>query len=159
MLAIAFGSGCGSDSRTTEPGGGSEGGAGFTSEYRRGGYLGINGCIREGDDYASVYEYEVWCDWWSPRAADVDSAVFFLSFRITVWPSPVDGCSVKPGVTALIGRRFGDHWRAYSAVGYYMYHPGFDTYSCGEFMPEPVHARIVYKSGGDSTFTAVPTPR
>jgi len=158
-LALALSAGCGSDSRATAPEGEDDGGAGFACEYRRGTCLGINGCIEEGDGYAGVYEYEVWCDWWDPGAAEVDSAIFFLPFRISVWPTPVGDCSVKPGVTALIGERFGNHWRAYSAVGYHMYHVNLHTYSCGEFVPGPIHARIVYTSGKDSAFTADPIAR
>jgi len=159
-LAIALAPGCSGDPGTTQPEGNPETEPGFACEYRRGACMGINGCITEGDGFANAYEHEVWCDWWDPMAAEVDSAVFFVAIRISVWGNtPAEGCSGRSSLTALIGQRFGDHWRAYSPVGYYMVHEGFGVYSCGEFLPEPIDARIVYRDGRDSTFTATPTPR
>jgi hypothetical protein len=157
LAVLSAAQGCSGDSGTIRPE--PETDSGFVSEYRRGECLGVNGCVREGDGFASVYENEVWCDWWDTEAPGVDSAVFFLTIRVSVWRTPGGLCSCDEMFTALRGERFGYHWRAYSPVGYWMFHPGLEVYSCCEFLPEPVHVRVVYEGGEDSTFTAQPTPR
>ena len=166
VLCVLFIVSCGGDSGTNpqprDP-------SGFTAKYKRGEYLGTNVCRREDDGvtYESVYEYKLWLDWWTDNTTGVDSVLFGVPTRGSVW----DGLGRCILDELRYGTRHGDEddgdWIDYWQGGIRSWDDAAAMYACLEIWVEvgateaqpPFYAAVFWSDGTDSMYECLPGKR